>query len=202
MIKRLALAVVAILQISSLAQAAPDALEALEHFKDYQQEQRRGRPTQRLLSKIHEALEINPLFYTKETSSDPILVLVAYSHLSHRPSEKPFTMVLDEVLSLLPTGNFERRLYQLNDLHSNQARQSIWQLRDEDTVMRIEVVPGASIAITFFSAHDAHAAQHATRRALMLTRNKIFRNTSVNRPQRTDNSIDENSYFIKYALHC
>lgn len=167
MVKSLTLVALAIIFLSTLANAGPNALSALEHFKDYQRQVMRGKLAHRQLLAIYGALGISPLFQKTDNYGRPILVLVAYSRSHHRPYEKPFTRVRDEVLRLLPTANFERRLYQLNDLHPGQARQSIWQVRDEDAVMRIEIVPGTSITLAFFSAPDLRTAQHETRRALL-----------------------------------
>lgn len=167
MVKTFIVILVVLFQITSHAEANPNALSALEAFRDYQRLKMSGGSILRPLREISDALEINPLFYRTDESSHPILVLVAHSRRHLRPSGKPFMMVRDEVFRLLPSANFERRLYQLNDLQPGQARQSIWQLLDNDVGMRIEVVPGTSITITFFSAGDFQAAQHFSRLALM-----------------------------------
>lgn len=167
MVKTFILILVVLFQITSHAEANPNAFSALEAFRDYQRLKMSGGSILRPLREISDALEINPLFYRTDESSHPILVLVAYSRRHHHPSGQPFMIVRDEVLRLLRTGNFERRLYQLNDLQAGQARQSIWQLLDNDVGMRIDVVPGTSITITFFSTHDFQAAQNSSRLALV-----------------------------------
>lgn len=166
MVKNFSLAALATLLLSTFANAGPDALSAMEHFEDYQRQLMRGMPVQRQLSAIREALGITPLFHKTGNYGRPILIFVAYSRAHHRSYEKPFVTVRDEVVRLLPTGNFERRQYQLNDLHPAQGRQQIWQLRDKDTIMRIEVIPGNSITVTFFSSADGTKVLHAIRQAL------------------------------------
>lgn len=170
MVNPLTLASVAILVLSPLATAEPNAVSALEHFKNYQRQLMQGQPTQPSLFEIHEALEINELpAQTHIRSSDsPVLVLVVYSRHDPEFHTTEFVLVLEKMLSLLPTGNFERRQYQLNDLHPGQARQQIWQLQDEDAIMRIEIVPGTSITVAFFFTSDLRAALHETRKALRL----------------------------------
>lgn len=162
--------IVALLCVSTAwaAEEKPMPYEALKAFKSYQDQIQNSSAAKRYLSRIKKALGIEPVIVQGEDGKHaPVLAFVASSRTHFKSFHKPYTEVRREIDRLLTTADFESHLYQLNDLHPNQARQAIWQLGRDGVSMRIEVVPDNSITIAFFSDDDFRSGVHAARRTLI-----------------------------------
>ncbi len=171
MVRSLLICSIGCLLASGLAQAEPDATEALRLFKSYQNQARNSNAS-RLISRITKALEIHPVVTREEIGNKPpVLTFVLFSRTHFNPSQKSYSEVSAEVLRLIAAGAFDRHNYQLNDLHPDQARQTIWQLALDDVAMRVENVPGNAITIVFFAVDNLRSGLHAVRHTLIPPRN-------------------------------
>lgn len=150
------------------ANETPRPDKALEEFQAYQRFVGNLTSAQKHRSKIEKALRISPIMTKSEPGrSAPMLTFVLFSRTHFQSSHASYSEVRREIDRLIASADFESHLYQLNDLHPDQARQSIWQLSRYGVSMRVEVVPNNAITITLFSSADFRSALHATRRALI-----------------------------------
>lgn len=167
MVKYIAIVILS-LATSWAADNKPDPYDALAAFKAYQKHANNPSVSERHLAKIERALRIDPVIVHGENGKNaPVLAFVAFCRTHFKDFHKPYSVVRQQVTELVGSADFEVHLYQLNDLHSDQGRRSIWQLSRDGVTMRVEVVPNNAIVVAFFSTDDFRSGLHALRRALI-----------------------------------
>jgi hypothetical protein len=156
------------LSTSWAADDKPEPYEALKAFQAYQKHARNPSVSGRYLSKIKKAVALSPaIMHGEDGKHAPILVFVIYSRTHFKAFHNSYGKVRQKVEELIASEDFEPHHYQLNDLHPNQARRSIWQLSGDGVAMRVEVTPNNAITIAFFSCEDFRSGLHAARHAII-----------------------------------
>jgi hypothetical protein len=146
--------------------AEPSATEALAEFKRYQSVG--GKLADRLETRIRQHLETRVLFSAGSVeSADPLLVYLLFSRTRNTPQSRSYGECAADAMKFVKSAGFERKLYQMNDLHPDQARQSTYQFSSDGVTVRVELVPDNAIIIAFFSDRDFRHALHETRRTLI-----------------------------------
>jgi len=150
------------------ANEQPDACEALKAFQGYVRYVDNRIVAQRYLSQIEKALKVSPISTSGEKGKHaPVLTFVVFSRTHFQTGHKPYPETRQKIDKLVASADFKARRYQLNDLHPDQARQSIWQFSRDGVSMRVVVVPNNAITVAFFSSDDFRSGLHAARRALI-----------------------------------
>jgi hypothetical protein len=167
MVKLLFIVGLAGILLQPAALAAPDIAEALRTFASYEQEHSDHRAN-RLINRIRRELELSKaIVHAQRLPNSRVLVFVLFSRTHFPRGQESFETARGEIFRLLEAGGFQRRLYHLNDLHPDQARETIWQTAKDHVIMRMEIVPGNAITIAFFSRENFRQGLHATRGALI-----------------------------------
>lgn len=144
----------------------PSATKALAEFKRYQSAN--GKLADRYEERIRQYLNTRVLLSTGSLeSSDPLLVYLLFSRTHITPQGRSYAECAVDVKRFVESAEFARKLYQMNDLHPDQSRQSTYQFSLDDVTVRVELVPDNAITIAFFSNRDFRHALHQTRRTLI-----------------------------------
>ena len=96
-----------------------------------------------------------------------ILVLIFYSR-TERFHYQTYNKSYGNIREFLAHGRLERKLHQLNGLHSRQARQAIWEMGYEDSRLRIIATPDEHVIATFYPTGEWAAAMEAIRYSIGL----------------------------------
>ncbi|MBN8710306.1 MAG: hypothetical protein BGO12_21450 [Verrucomicrobia bacterium 61-8] len=147
--------------------AEPSATKALAEFKRYQSAGG-SKLADRYETRIRQYLDTRVLLSTGSLeSSDPLLVYLLFSRTHKTPQGRSYAECAADAKRFVESAGFERKLYQMNDLHPDQGRQSTYQFSLDDVTVRVELVPDNAITIVFFSNRDFRHALHQTRRTLI-----------------------------------
>ncbi len=167
MVTRISL-IISVLLVPLLSYSAePSATKALAEFKRYQSAGG-SKLADRYETRIRQYLNTRVLLSTGSIeSADPLLVYLLFSRTHNTPQGRSYAECAADVKRFVESAGFERKLYQMNDLHPDQARQSTYQFSSDGVTVRVELVLDNAITIAFFSDPDFRHALHQTRRTLI-----------------------------------
>lgn len=149
----------------------PDAYQALKIFERFQLMHYPGITAERTLNTLSNNIGFGwgAMSFDATIGRGRVLLVVPYRRTDQYLDNLTYGWYYDRVCRFLASGDFYRGVYQWNGLNPNQARQTVWQMSNGKSAIRIIATPDNEIVIAFFSVENWSGAMASIRSALVPT---------------------------------